>query len=150
MGDISRGGGSAVGTNVGYGPAGFLLFLCRVLFQCQHTDVGNGPTKTRFLSLILFLVPSPNYIILYCAILSMSPLISDHTEYLVLCGFGVPSLRPLWGVVRNRQVYIWQKRTIFLTNNLHLPVNNYAHWQRVRTLGTELDAGLFSELFLAS
>ena len=29
-----------------------------------------------------------------------------HAEYYVLCGLGVPSLRSLWGAVRNRQLYI--------------------------------------------
>ena len=34
--------------------------------------------------------------------LANSQLIGGHTEYNVLCGLGVPSLRSLWGAVRNR------------------------------------------------
>ena len=41
-----------------------------------------------------------------CVILAESQLIGGHTEYYVLCGLGVPSLRSLWGAVRNRQLYI--------------------------------------------
>ena len=32
--------------------------------------------------------------------------IDDMCKYYVLCGLGVPSLRSLWGAVRNRQLYI--------------------------------------------
>ena len=35
--------------------------------------------------------------------LAKSQLFGGHKEYLVLCGFGIPSLRLLWGAVRNRQ-----------------------------------------------
>ena len=38
--------------------------------------------------------------------LAESQLIGGHAEYYVLCGLGVPSLRSLWGAVRNRQLYI--------------------------------------------
>ena len=57
------------GTSVGYGPIGFSVFYdTRFCSQCRHTDNGQGPVRTLFLSLILFLVrsdtmlysPSPN------------------------------------------------------------------------------------------
>ena len=51
-------------------------------------------------------------------ILAESQPIGGHTEYLVLCGLGVPSLRSLWGVVWNRQLYILRtccKSCIFLS-----------------------------------
>ena len=38
--------------------------------------------------------------------LAESQLIGGHTEYYVLCEPGVPSLRSLWGAIRNRQLYI--------------------------------------------
>ena len=38
--------------------------------------------------------------------LAESQLIGRHAEYYVLCGPGVPSLRSLWGAIRNRQLYI--------------------------------------------
>ena len=38
--------------------------------------------------------------------LAESQLIGGHAEYYVLCGPGVPSLRSLWGAIRNRQLYI--------------------------------------------
>ena len=38
--------------------------------------------------------------------LTESQLIGGHTEYYVHCGLNVPSLRSLWGAVRNRQLYI--------------------------------------------
>ena len=38
--------------------------------------------------------------------LAESQLIGGRTEYYVLCGPGVPSLRLLWGAIRNRQLYI--------------------------------------------
>ena len=42
----------------------------------------------------------------YYVLLAESQLIGGHTQYYVLCGLGVPSLRSLWGVVRNRQLYV--------------------------------------------
>ena len=39
-------------------------------------------------------------------ILAVSELIGGHTEYVVHAALGVPSLRSLWGAVRNRQLYI--------------------------------------------
>ena len=55
-----------------------MLVVARVLFfyytrfssQCCRTDVGHGLVKTLFLSLILFLVTHPNYIMLYYVILA--------------------------------------------------------------------------------
>ena len=38
--------------------------------------------------------------------LAASQLIGGHAEYYVLCELGVPSLRSIWGAVRNRQLYI--------------------------------------------
>ena len=35
-----------------------------------------------------------------------SQLIGGHAEYYVFCGLGVPSLRSLWGDLRNGQLYI--------------------------------------------
>ena len=43
----------------------------------------------------------------YCYIGRVS-LIGGHTECFVFCGLGIPSLRSLWGAVRNWQVYIVQ------------------------------------------
>ena len=60
-------------------------------------------SMTLFLSLILCLVPmTPCETIL----LAESQLIGGHAEYYALFGLGVPSLRSLWGAVRNRQLYI--------------------------------------------
>ena len=39
----------------------FLAFFCS---QCCCTNVGHGPIRILFLSLILFLVPHPNYVML--------------------------------------------------------------------------------------
>ena len=50
-----------------------------------------------------------------------------HTEYLVFCGLGVPSLRLLWGAVRNRQWYIlcaYCKSCIFFSN-IRICFTNY-------------------------
>ena len=41
------------------------FYYTRFCSQCRRNYVGHGPIKTRFLSLILFLVPDPNYIMLY-------------------------------------------------------------------------------------
>ena len=71
------------------------------------------------MSLIVFLVPRPIYMMSYCVILAESQPIGDHTKYSVICGPAVPSSRLLWGAERNCQVYIWQNTTIFFETNLH-------------------------------
>ena len=71
------------------------------------TNVGHSPVKTLFLSLILFLVPITPRDATF--LLAKSQLIGGHTEYLVLCGIGFPSLILLRGAVRNRQLYILRK-----------------------------------------
>ena len=44
---------------------GSLFVLHPICSQCCDTDVGHGHVRTLFLSLILFLVRNPNYIMLY-------------------------------------------------------------------------------------
>ena len=44
---------------------GYLFYYTRFCSLCRCTDVGHGPVMTLFLSLILFLVPNPNYIMLH-------------------------------------------------------------------------------------
>ena len=68
-------------------------------------NVGHGSVTTLLLSLILFLVPMTPCDTIYL-VLAESQLIGGHTEYLVLCGLDVPSLRLLWGAIWNRQLYI--------------------------------------------
>ena len=67
------------GTNVGHGPVR-TLFLSLILFPCRQTDVGRGSVTTLFLGLILFLVPMTPHD-RYYVILAETQLIGGHTEY---------------------------------------------------------------------
>ena len=42
-----------------------LSYYTRFFSRLHRTNVGHGPVRTLFLSLFLFLVPDPNYIMLY-------------------------------------------------------------------------------------
>ena len=65
------------------------------------TSVGHGPVRTLFLGLILCLVQMTP-----CETMLYWPSPNCRTERYALCGLGVPSLRSLWGAVRNGQLYI--------------------------------------------
>ena len=68
-----------IGTNVGCGLAGFsYFFYTRFGCECCHTDVGHGPVMTLFLSLILFPLPHPIYIMLYYVMLAKCQHIDVH------------------------------------------------------------------------
>ena len=59
-------------------------------------------------------------------VLAKLELNGGRTEYFVLCGLGVPSLRLLWGAVRNQQLYILRmycKTSIFFK----FPIVLYNH-----------------------
>ena len=61
--------------------------LLHKVLQRHITIVGHTPLGTLFLMLILFLVPS------HYVILAGTQFIGGHTQYFVVCGLGVPSVR---------------------------------------------------------
>ena len=77
-------------------------YFRRVCASCRGT--GRWMRVWGFTSWALLFLPScqPRGM----AFKVLSQLIGDHTEYLLLCGLGVPSVRSLWGAVRNPQLYI--------------------------------------------
>ena len=77
-----------------------VIFICATACSSLCTTC---KTACRSLRRILVDILSAPFHIL---ILAKSQLNGGHTEYFVVCGLGVPSLRSLWGAIRNRQLYI--------------------------------------------
>ena len=80
-------------------------------------------------------------------ILAESQLVGGHTEYYVLCGLGVPSLRSLWGAVRNRQLqyiaHVLPKLHFFQFFNFFLIIYTTYRKKKLHALTAKKDSKFF-------